>query len=186
MVPIRLLYVAKLTATAMVNVFQEDDVDVRLDIRGKPVKSLSVQWYAAAMAYSLVEYAYVKRVSKERNATCMHIGVKSPTVAAMDDAATKECVIVREAGQEMDANCVLVHIQHARIEGFVWMVDVTVQTDGEEWIPVVEPTQMAERNPTIVAALVPAVELIPATTPTEKPRQVSRELDRQKLPEPSK
>ncbi|KAL6728566.1 hypothetical protein Aduo_010328 [Ancylostoma duodenale] len=52
--------------------------------------------------------------------------------------------------------------------------------------PVVEPTQMVERNPTIVAALVPAVELIPATTPTEKPRQVSRELDRQKLPEPSK
>ncbi|ETN70575.1 EGF-like domain protein, partial [Necator americanus] len=30
------------------------------------------------------------------------------------------------------------------------------------------------------------VELIPATSATEKPRQVSRELDRQKLPEPSK
>lgn len=34
----------------------------------------------------------------------MHIGVKSPTVADMDDAATKECVIVREAGQEKVVN----------------------------------------------------------------------------------
>ncbi|KAK6741696.1 hypothetical protein RB195_009519 [Necator americanus] len=53
-------------------------------------------------------------------------------------------------------------------------------------VPVIEPTQLVERAPTVVAALVPVVELIPATSATEKPRQVSRELDRQKLPEPSK
>ncbi|WKX99660.1 hypothetical protein Q1695_014493 [Nippostrongylus brasiliensis] len=38
--------------------------------------------------------------------------------------------------------------------------------------------------PTVVAALVPVVELVPS--PTEKPRQLSRELERQRLPKPSK
>ncbi|VDN26614.1 unnamed protein product, partial [Cylicostephanus goldi] len=55
--------------------------------------------------------------------------------------------------------------------------------------PIMEPTPtqaVVEKEPIIVAALSPAIEMVPATTPTEKPRQVNRDLDRQKLPEPSK
>ncbi|EPB65230.1 EGF-like domain protein, partial [Ancylostoma ceylanicum] len=147
---------------------------------------LSAQWYAAAMAYSLVEYACVKRVLKERNVTCMHIGVKSPTVVVTDDVATKECAIVREAGQEMVRACPhpTCSDRGVCVDGRCYCADGWRGVDCGT--PIVEPTQAVERTPTIVAALVPAVELIPATAPTEKPRQVSRELDRQKLPEPSK
>ncbi|KAK6016792.1 EGF-like domain protein, partial [Ostertagia ostertagi] len=48
---------------------------------------------------------------------------------------------------------------------------------------IMEPT-IATVPATVVAALVPMVEVMPS--PSEKPRQISRELDRQKLPKPSK
>nr|CDJ95832.1 EGF and NHL repeat and YD repeat domain containing protein [Haemonchus contortus] len=48
---------------------------------------------------------------------------------------------------------------------------------------ITEPT-VATVPATVVAALVPMVEVLPS--PSEKPRQISRELERQKLPKPSK
>ncbi|KAK6047183.1 EGF-like domain protein [Cooperia oncophora] len=49
--------------------------------------------------------------------------------------------------------------------------------------PIMDPT-VATVPATVVAALVPMVEVLPSAS--EKPRQISRELDRQKLPKPSK
>ena len=50
------------------------------------------------MDYHLIVWMYC------RNAMFMRIGARSLTVAVMDAAATKDCVIVRRAGLETAVN----------------------------------------------------------------------------------